>query len=324
MLPQDAKRNPDSYSYPNGMLNSGYIAGVLRKNDPVNGICYIQQTKSENHMLPIHYDPKKSPIPREIKEWDLVMAYVHTEGMLDGENRIARVKSIRFEAPNFMHLGERFRDDFMKKWSVAVHAAATESQTPPSVEALSQLPSANNDERRDSFDWRTMELNKNASNQIKIAGFIQAKSLERNRKHPVDGTPINDRLVVLIRQSKDSDASVPVRWYGRNLQPLAEKLARGMPILVNGEYRVDVKVISMPDPVSGLAEVSKHPFIQAKDMPVPVAPDSGHIKIVPSWAHELFRGHGSQSAPEKVDEDRSALFASAFGENQQQADQPGA
>lgn len=45
MLPMDAKKNADSYSYPNGMLNSGYVGGVLRNPDPANGICYIQQTR---------------------------------------------------------------------------------------------------------------------------------------------------------------------------------------------------------------------------------------------------------------------------------------
>ncbi|WP_054893902.1 hypothetical protein [Pseudomonas sp. NBRC 111143] len=314
MLPQDAKRKPDSYSYPNGMLNSGYIAGVLRLNDPVKGICYIQQTRAENHMLPIHYDPKKSPIPKDIKEWDLIMAFVHTDGAIEGDNRIARVKSIRFEAPNLMHLGGRFRDDFMRKWDVAVHAAAKDSGTPDSVAQLESLPSAGTEDRLNSFDWKAMDLNKNASNQIRIAGFIQTKSLERNRKHPVDGTPINDRLVVLIRQSKDTDACIPVRWYGRNLQPLSEKLARGMPIIVNGEFRMDVKAISLPDGETGIAEVSKIPFIQAKDMPGPVLPDSGHIKIVPSWAAELFKGHGTQAPqPKQGDAERSAMFASAFG-----------
>ena len=312
MLPQDAKRNTDSYSFPNGMLNSGYIAGVLRNNDPVKGICYIQQTRSENHMLPIHYDPKKSPIPREIKEWDLIMAFVHTDGAVEGEDRIAKLKSIRFEAPNFMHLGQRFRDDFMKKWGAAVHAAAIDSGTPKSVEELQSMPGDDNDARRDSFDWKAMELNKNASNQIRIAGFIQAKSLERNRRHPVEGTPINDRLVVLIRQSKDSDQSIPVRWYGRNLQPLAEKLARGMPIVVSGEFRIDVKALSLPDPETQIAPVSKIPFIQAKDMPAPVSPDSGHIKIVPGWAAELFKSHGSGQTEKPAAEDRTALFDAAF------------
>lgn len=312
MLPQDAKRNTDSYSFPNGMLNSGYIAGVLRNNDPVKGICYIQQTRSENHMLPIHYDPKKSPIPREIKEWDLIMAFVHADGAVEGENRIAKLKSIRFEAPNFMHLGDRFRDDFMKKWSSAVHAAAVDSGTPKSVTELQAMPGNENDARLDSFDWKVMDLNKNASNQIRIAGFIQAKSLERNRRHPVEGTPINDRLVVLIRQSKDSDQSIPVRWYGRNLQPLAEKLVRGMPIVVSGEFRIDVKALSLPDPDTQIAPVSKIPFIQAKDMPAPVSQDSGLIKIIPGWAAELFKSHGNGQTEKPADEDRAALFDSAF------------
>lgn len=323
MLPQDAKRNTDSYSYPNGMLNQGFIAGVLRCNDPAKGICYIQQTRAENHMLPIHYDPKKNPIPRDIKEWDLIMAYVHTEGGMQGEDRIAKVKSIRFESPNFMHMGQRFRDDMMKKWSKAVHAAAADTGIPASIEALGEIPTESADEKLNSFDWKALELNKNASNQIKIVGFIQAKFLERNRKHPTEGTPLNDRLVVLIRQNKDSDACVPVRWYGRNLQPLSEKLARGMPIVVNGEFRMDVKAISLPDPETQIAEVSKLPFIQAKDLPGPVTPDSGLIKIVPAWAAELFKPHGAQvSADKSAGEDRNALFASAFakegGEGSQQ------
>lgn len=312
MLPQDAKRNPDSYSYPNGMLNSGYIAGVLRNVDPQNGLCYIQQTRSENHMLPVHYDPKKSPIPRDIKEWDLIMAYVHTEGDREGEERIAKLKSIRFEAPNFMHMGARFHEDLLRKWGAAVHKAAVDSGTPESIKALGQTPVDDSDARRDAFDWKALDLNKNASNQIRIAGFIQSKSLERNRKHPIDGTPMNDRLVVLIRQSKDSDHSIPVRWYGRNLQPLAEKLARGMPIVVSGEFRIDVKAISLPDPETQIAQVSKLPYIQAKDMPGPVTPDSGHIKLVPSWAAELFKGHGTAQTEKPAEQDRAALFDAAF------------
>lgn len=49
-------------------------------------------------------------------------------------------------------------------------------------------------------------------------------------------------------------------------------------------------------------------------MPGPVLPDSGHIKIVPSWAAELFKGHGTQAPqPKPGDAERSAMFASAFG-----------
>ena len=108
MLTMDAKRNAESYSYPNGMLNTGWIAGVLRLPDPANGICYIQQTRSENHMLPIHFDPKTSPLPRDLKEWDLVMAYCHVQGSRDGDQRVVALKSIRFEAANALHMDKKF------------------------------------------------------------------------------------------------------------------------------------------------------------------------------------------------------------------------
>ena len=47
-------------------------------------------------------------------------------------------------------------------------------------------------------------------------------------------------------------------------------------------------------------------------MPAPVAPDSGHIKIVPGWAAELFKSHGSEQTERPAAEDRTALFDAAF------------
>lgn len=328
MLPMDAKRNLDSYSYPDGMLNSGWIAGVLR--NPGDGVCYIQQTRSENHMLPIVFDPRKNPLPRELREWDLVMAYCHVIGGRDGEQRTCQLKSIRFETANTMHMHKDFAHDLMRKWAAKVHAAAKDSGVPPAVESLGQefgQPEIAADANRaTSFDWRVMQMNRNAANHIRMAGFVQAKSLERNRVSP-EGKPLNDRLVVLLRQTEDPDKCIPIRWYQRNLEPLANTLVRGMPIVVAGEFRLDVKAIGAPDPENGIAPVSKIPYIHAKDIPGPVLPDSGLIRIVPWWADELFQSYGKgekgkredvapAAASPAADADRSALFAAALKEQE--------
>ncbi|GMG94872.1 hypothetical protein ACUXAV_006592 [Cupriavidus metallidurans] len=313
MLPMDAKKNADSYSYPNGMLNSGYVGGVLRNPDPVNGICYIQQTRNENHMLPIAFDPKKTPLPRNIQEGDLIFAICHASGERKEDQRIVHMKSISFEQPNTMHLDKRFADDLLRKWGSLVHAAAKDSGTPDSIRKLEEQfgRSSDTQARLDSIDWRVLGLNKNATNTVRLAGFIQAKSLEQNRVGP-DGKPLNDRLVVLLRQTKDPDKSIAIRWYSKNLRPLAEKLHRGIPISVSGEFRLDVKAIAPPDPDSGIAPVSSIPFIQAKDFPSPVAPGSDLIRVIPSWAAELFERPTQReveaSAPSS-DAERQALFA---------------
>ncbi|MGN7496371.1 hypothetical protein [Pseudomonas lactis] len=322
MLPMDAKRNPDSYSYPNGMFNSGYIAGVLRKPDLVAGTCFIQQTRSENHMLPVHFDPKKSPIPRDITDGSLVMAYAHVEGATIDGQRIARLKSIRFEAPNFMHLGPRFHADLMQKWGAKVHEQAVDTGIPPAISALGEVPTAESAVRRDAFDWKALDLNKNSANHVKIAGFVQAKSLERNRIH-ADGQPMNDKLVVLLRQTADSSKCIPIRWYGRNLQPLADILQRGMPIVVSGEFRLDVKQIGEPSADQLIAPVSKIPYIQAKDMPGPVQPDSELIKMIPTWVTELYNQFGTQDqSAQPADDERSSLFEKAFAPSQGDTNSP--
>ncbi len=320
MLPMDAKRNADSYSYPDGMLNSGWIAGVLR--NPGDGICYIQQTRSENHMLPIEFDPRKNPLPRDIREWDLVMAYCHVVGAKNDDQRIVRLRSIRFESANMMHLDKEFAHDLMRKWTTKVHEAAKDVGTPPAIETLVSQHGAPEvlNQRIDSFSWHARSLNRNASNHVRLAGFVHAKSLERNRLGP-DGKPLNDRLVVLLRQTEDADRCIPIRWYQRNLEPLANTLVRGLPIVVSGEFRLDVKAVGAPDPESGLAPVSKIPYIHAKDLPGPVMPDSGLIKVVPYWAEELLTSYGktSKSTPVQAEEaaatggvDRTALFAQAM------------
>ncbi|WP_432263243.1 hypothetical protein [Cupriavidus sp. TMH.W2] len=318
MLPMDAKKNADSYSYPNGMLNSGYIGGVLRK--PGDGICYIQQTRNENHMLPIEFDPKKTPLPRTIKEGDLIFAICHVLGDKVGDQRIVRLRSISFEEPNTMHMDKRYADDLLRKWGTLVHAAAKDTGVPESIRKLEeQFGRPEEVEKRlEAIDWRVLGLNRNATNNVRIAGFIQAKSLERNR-FGAEGKPLNDRLVVLLRQTKDSDKCISIRWYGKNLQPLAEKLQRGIPIMVSGEFRLDVKAVDSPDPDSGIAPVSIVPYIQAKDFPAPVPPGSDHIKIIPTWAHELY---DRQSRPAQQQqsgdaptgqEERESLFAKALG-----------
>ena len=312
MLPMDAKKNADSYSYPNGMLNSGYVGGVLRK--PGDGICYIQQTRNENHMLPIYFDPKKTPLPRNIQEGDLIFAICHASGERTDDQRIVRMKSISFEQPNTMHLDKRFADDLLRKWGSLVHAAAKDSGTPDSIRKLEEQFGRQTDTqaRLDSIDWRVLGLNKNATNTVRLAGFIQARNLERNRVGH-DGKPLNDRLVVLLRQTKNPDHSIAIRWYSKNLQPLYDKLHRGIPISVSGEFRLDVKAVAPPDPDTGIAPVTAIPFIQAKDFPSPVTPGSDLIKVIPGWAAELFdrptQREVEASAPTSDDE-RQRLFAS--------------
>ncbi|MEC4722200.1 hypothetical protein RY831_23840 [Noviherbaspirillum sp. CPCC 100848] len=318
MLPLDAKRNTESYSYPNGMLNIGWIAGVLRH--PGNGTCFIQQTASENHMIPIEFDPRKSPIPRDVKELDIVMAYCHVIGFKDGDQRSLRLRAIRFEAANTMHMDKRFIEDLVKKWETKVHDAAKRTATPEAIKALQAAQPQSIQERLSAFDWRVMQMNRNASNQVRLAGFVQAKSLERNRV--IDGKPVNDRLIVLLRQTEDPDKCIPIRWYSRNLEPLANMLRRGLPISVSGEVRLDVKAVGAPDPETGVAPVSKVPFIQAKDLPGPVPPDSDLIRIDPWWAVELFNNLGKPTAPAAPVQDEAAKAADFAAQFQSANTQP--
>lgn len=316
MLTMDAKRNAESYSYPNGMLNTGWIAGVLRVPDPANGICYIQQTRSENHMLPIHFDPKTSPLPRDLKEWDLVMAYCHVGGSRDGDTRVVSLKSIRFEAANVLHMDKSFASALLQKWAAHVHEAAKDSGTPETIKKLGEAhgqPDAAS--RIDSFDWRAMKMNQNASNHVRLAGFIEAKSFETNRVG-ADGKAMNDRLVVLLRQTSDPDKCISVRWYSRNLKPLHEALRRGLPYIIEGEFRLDVKAIGAPDPVTGIAPVSKIPYIQAKDIPKAVLPGSDAIRVIPHWVGTMI-SRDTERAPQAaaapvVNSDAAKMFATTF------------
>jgi hypothetical protein len=325
MLPMDAQRNTDAYSYPNGMLNAAYISGVLRK--PEEGLCYIQQTRNENHMLPITFDPKKTPLPRNMKEGDLVSAICHVEGEKQGDLRTVRLKSLKFDAPNVMHMDPRYVEDVYEKWKKAAHAAAPDSGIPDSIRALGdQITGDGRDEvkpRVDTLDWRVLKLNVNSSNHVRLAGFIQAKSLEQKRVG-VDGKPLNDRLIVLLRQTKDPDRCISLRWYSKNLQPLADRLRKGIGIKISGEFRLDVKAIGAPDPDTHIAPVSIVPYIMAKDYPTLALPGSEDIKVQPSWAYELYVGHAAPQAPDAAPAgegaptdglsavDRTALFAQAL------------
>lgn len=321
MLTQDAKRNADSYSYPNGMLNTAWIAGVLRlpPDGSRDGLCFIQQTRNENHMLPIEYDPKSCPLPRELKDLDLVMAYCHVHGGRDGDQRIVRLKSIRFEAANVMHMDKNFGKALLAKWALHVHEAAKDSGMPASMQALSDAHGGVLDTaaRLDSFDWAAMKMNQNAANTVKLAGFIEAKSLEQNRVS-AEGKPMNDRMIILLRQTADPDSSIAIRWYSRNLAPLFDLLKRKMPIQVVGEFRLDVKANGPVDPVTKLAPVTKIPFIQAKDMPTPVQPGSDAIRVIPYWVQDMMKATSQQdetvsaAAPVVKDNAAAQAFAASF------------
>ncbi|HIH2745459.1 TPA: hypothetical protein ACYLN4_001143 [Burkholderia lata] len=322
MLPMDAKRNSDSYSYPNGMLNSAYLTGVLRK--PGDGLCYIQQTRNENHMLPVEFDAKKTPLPRNIQEGDLISTICHVSGRREGDQRIVVLNSILFEQPNVMHMDARYVDDLLSKWEKIAHAAAPDSGEPESVAKLRELHGPRSvQERVDAIDWKVMKMNHNAANTVRLAGFVQAKSLERNRVGP-EGKPLLDRLIVLLRQHKDSDRCITVRWYGKNLEPLSKPLTKGLPIEFAGEFRLDVKAAGPIDPETGIAPVSSIPYIQAKDYPALVTPESESIKVRPAWAHELYlRGAGANQQTPAGDPseggaagsvDRQAAFAQAMSQ----------
>jgi len=70
----DARPNADSYSCPKGRLKAGLTASVPRLPDLAQCACRIQQTRRESRRLPIRFDAKTSPLPRDLKEWGLMMA----------------------------------------------------------------------------------------------------------------------------------------------------------------------------------------------------------------------------------------------------------
>lgn len=302
MLTNDMKRNPDSYSYPNGMLNSAWIGGVLRlpPNGAKDGLCYIQKTRSENHMLPIHFDPRKSPLPHGMQEWDLVMAYCHVSCEWDGvAERIIKLTSILFEGANIMHMGAGFAEKMIAGWSAKVHPQAKDSGVPDSISELATSTGINLADpapqtRIDSFDWKAAQMNQNATNRVRLAGFIEALSLEKNRMK--GDMPMNDRLTVLLRQTANPDKSIPIRWYGSNVEILYKKMVRSMPIIVDAEYMMDVKAIGPADPQSGLAPVSKLPYLKSKDVPQPATPSSRAIRVAPIWVSDLIGSRKSQSS----------------------------
>ena len=327
-LPISARKNINSISYVEGMQNRAFQGGILVDVDREKGLLHLAQVRNANHRLPVEFDPIKTPLPKAAKEGDFIMATCHVfgrrvKGDTDQDERHVYMRAISFDEPNVMHFTPEQSERVKESWKKTPHPNAKDLGIPKAIQDLGQTTSkeVQIQTQLDDIDWRGLATNTNATNNVVVSGFVHVKSYETKRTGP-EGQPLNDRLIVLLRQHGDPDKCITIRWYLRNLKPLADRIMRGLPISVVGQFKIDAKAIGAPDPEKGGEQkIHRIPYIQATDFPVLVLPDDPRIQQIPDWAHDLLdqdalekaRNRIAKDAPEGDAEsvDRAAAFAKA-------------
>jgi len=281
MLTSEQKQISNFYRYPNGMLNVGWLAGFIRGVRPGAKMFYVQQTNNSNLMIPV-YLKKGQSIPSRFKEMSPVKVICHIEGgMVDAEHlpgkddgsgvlilpteRIARAVAIGFDAANILDM-------------------------PPTL-AFDKVPPKGAPRDDPKFEFKPFSRDESmadSSNMVRIAGFVQAVSMQ-----PQDKGEASDCCIILIRQTADESECIPVRYYDkRKAQAVCDRIKRGMPIAIDAAIRVRAKPIGQIDEASGIAPVARYPYLHT--IQPPIICTQREIIHTPDWAAVMLTEYAAK------------------------------
>ena len=155
---------------------------------------------------------------------------------------------------------------------------------------------------------------------VEFAGFVASVFLEPAGVLKPDGTVTKGCLVMLMRQTKDKDDLVPIRFYGAKAEPFARRIQIGQPLKIEARLRVRLKNTGEPADANGILPVHKYLYVHATNICVANRRD---ITEEPAWAKEMFLQEQSKRAQRKqAAQDRAN--ASAQGASSQGSTPPSA
>jgi hypothetical protein len=134
-------------------------------------------------------------------------------------------------------------------------------------------------------------------NMVEFAGFVASVFLEPAGVLKPDGSITKGCLVMLMRQTKDKDDLVPVRFYGAKAEPFARRIQIGQPLKIEARLRVRLKNTGEPADANGILPVHKYLYVHATNICVANRRD---ITEEPAWAKEMFLQEQSKRAQRKL------------------------
>lgn len=260
MLSMEQRQYSDSYQYRGGMLNIAYVSGFARMVSEHGG--YIQQTRNVNHWIPFTLDRKDS-MPGFVSEMGIIKVIGRVYGVkLPSGHRICVLKALRIERPSILEMPAE------RAWELSPPPGAPVSDFEP------------------KFGQHGLPLTFR-SNDVRVAGFVSGVMLEKAGT-PKDTGQVrsNDRLLILLQQTKNGDEAIPIRKYGRYTEANERLIRLGTPLFVNeSEIRIDVKSTGEKEEDGVIEKVTKHPFVQTRGQ-FKIA-TRAEIQHQPDWAVKL-------------------------------------
>ena len=283
MISIEQRRRDQLYQYRGGMLNAAWVAGTARGITPRGG--FIQQSNNLNQMIGFVMEQGDS-MPGSIREGDNLKVIGRIHSSREGAEPIVVLKVLALETPSIMDMPPR------EAWERALRQGTpSDSVRPqPIANSIDQLES--DDDANSMGKVRVADV----GNMVEFAGFVASVFLEPAGVLKPDGTVTKGCLVMLMRQTKDKDDLVPVRFYGAKAEPFARRIQIGQPLKIEARLRVRLKNTGEPADANGILPVHKYLYVHATNICVANRRD---ITEEPAWAKEMFLQEQSKRAQRK-------------------------
>jgi hypothetical protein len=279
MISIEQRRRDQLYQYRGGMLNAAWVAGTARGITPRGG--FIQQSNNLNQMIGFVMEQGDS-MPGSIREGDNLKVIGRIHSSREGAEPIVVLKVLALETPSIMDMPPR------EAWERALRQGTpSDSLRPQPIDHLETDDDANSMGKVRVAD---------VGNMVEFAGFVASVFLEPAGVLKPDGTVTKGCLVMLMRQTKDKDDLVPIRFYGAKAEPFARRIQIGQPLKIEARLRVRLKNTGEPADANGILPVHKYLYVHATNICVANRRD---ITEEPAWAKEMFLQEQSKRAQRK-------------------------
>jgi hypothetical protein len=279
MISIEQRRRDQLYQYRGGMLNAAWVAGTARGITPRGG--FIQQSNNLNQMIGFVMEQGDS-MPGSIREGDNLKVIGRIHSSREGAEPIVVLKVLALETPSIMDMPPR------EAWERALRQGTpSDSLRPQPIDHLETDDDANSMGKVRVAD---------VGNMVEFAGFVASVFLEPAGVLKPDGSITKGCLVMLMRQTKDKDDLVPVRFYGAKAEPFARRIQIGQPLKIEARLRVRLKNTGEPADANGILPVHKYLYVHATNICVANRRD---ITEEPAWAKEMFLQEQSKRAQRK-------------------------
>ena len=304
MISIEQRRRDQLYQYRGGMLNAAWVAGTARGITPRGG--FIQQSNNLNQMIGFVMEQGDS-MPGSIREGDNLKVIGRIHSSREGAEPIVVLKVLALETPSIMDMPPR------EAWERALRQGTPSDSVRPQPIANSIDHLESDDDANSMGKVRVADV----GNMVEFAGFVASVFLEPAGVLKPDGTVTKGCLVMLMRQTKDKDDLVPIRFYGAKAEPFARRIQIGQPLKIEARLRVRLKNTGEPADANGILPVHKYLYVHATNICVANRRD---ITEEPVWAKEMFLQEQSKRAQRRqAAQDRAN--ASAQGASSQASSQ---